>query len=113
MQAVVGALEARCPRDAAELIVRHRAACVLQSFFRRSMWYLLVDHAECPLERLWPPQKGHVVRARPLRIVLPHMMRAILIQKRRRHTFRVQLMLRRRHFGDLPLLRVTHHSKVR
>ena len=98
--------------DAAELIVRHRAARVLQSFVRRSRWHLLVDHAEWPLERPWPP--GCAVRGgRPLRVVLPQMMRAILVHKRRRHAFRVQLMLRSRHFGDLPLLCVTHRTKMR
>ena len=40
------------------------------------------------------------------------MMRQLIEHKRRRHAFKVELMLRRRYFGDLPLLRVTDRSRL-
>lgn len=132
--------------DVAHEVALHHAAIVLQRFHRLSKYYVMVTQTY-EMNYTWPPHRivrtrpwnprhrlhgttcansfaTHgvtrycVLRCKPLHLVLPQMMRAILRCKknavgRTRHRFRVTLMRHFRRVLDAPVLTVTETTKLR
>ena len=144
-------LDAGMPKDAAGIVLKHKAAITLQSFFRRSQWCVEyeTEHSitKWPLKRICRPGTNgwHPVndlhgsanftqepfpffnrvlpyRYKPLGIALKAMMvlilhgktslreRSLQYKKRKNLSFKVTLKYRTKHFGDIPIISVTHET---
>ena len=122
---VAALMECGCDVDTADLILRQKAALTIQSFYRRSIWCVLVESDDLNYHRghygLYLPFQGSNKKKRykPLGIALQLMMHSILIEqkalnkrtgvykKRKNLYFKVTLMRSTKCFGDIPIISVT------
>ena len=116
-------LSDRLNPDCANMIAKHMAATVIQSFYRRSIWRVVyMFHDQPYVKHYWPstrtgPNMRYVkYRYKPLGLTLKAMMKEIIkwkahVQigrrnKRKKSYYAVYLVRRFKEFGDIPIISV-------